>query len=311
MTTETNLNDPLTEWCGHSGAVVDVVSGQEIIECVRCGFRHVVPLPTVDSLIETYATEYYRDEKPAYLIHAGEDYEWATLNYRDRLDMLTAHLSVGQRSLLDIGSGPGLFLKFAADCGWRVHGIDPSIQAAAHTREMGLPVTQAFFGSENVGDLGTFDVVHMNNMLEHVPNPRELVEKASTHLSENGLICIGVPNDYNPLQEALRDKGGFDPWWIVPSHHLNYFTFDSLNRLLTAAGFRVLSQTTSFPMELFLLMGDNYVGDDALGRSCHNKRKQFELLLQRAGQGNLRRELYEVFAKLGLGREAIVIAQKA
>lgn len=311
MTIETNLNDPLTEWSGHSGAVVDVVSGQEIIECEHCGFRHVVPLPTVDALVETYATEYYGQEKPAYLIHAGEDYEWATLNYRDRLDILEAHLGDGQRSLLDIGSGPGFFLKFAADCGWRVHGIEPSAQAAAHTREMGLPVTQAFFGSKDIGELGPFDVVHMNNMLEHVPNPRELIENASTILSDNGLICVGVPNDYNPLQEVLRDKAGFDPWWIVPSHHLNYFTFDSLSGLLTSVGFRVLSQTTSFPMELFLLMGDNYVGDDALGRACHNKRKQFELLLQRAGQGNLRRELYEVFAKLGLGREAIVIAQKA
>lgn len=310
MTVQQKLNDPFTEWQDHAGVIVDVISGQEIIACETCGFRHVVPLPAIDDLQEVYKTEYYKDEKPNYLAHASEDYEWATLAYQDRLDLFTSHLQSDQRTLIDIGSGPGYFLKYAADHGWRVEGIEPSRQAARHTRELGLRVTEAFFGSDTLPQMGPFDVVHMNNMLEHVPNPKELVAQAAALTPIGGLICVSVPNDYNPLQELLRSQSGFDPWWVVPSHHLNYFTFDSLGDLLTANGFEIVSQTTSFPMELFLLMGDNYVGDDSTGRACHAKRKLFDLTLQHSGNGSLRRDLYQLFAKLGLGREAIVIGRK-
>ncbi len=311
MTIQSNNNNPITEWYGHSGPVVDVINGIEVIDCEACGYRHVIPLPSVEDLQETYAKEYYRDEKPTYLSHASEDYEWASLAYQDRLDIFESHLESSQRKLLDIGSGPGYFLKFASDRKWDVQGIEPSAQAAAHSRDMGLRITEGFFGPGSAQSLGEVDVVHMNNMLEHVPNPKELIKEATNLLAPEGLICISVPNDYNPFQEILRDRAGFTPWWVVPSHHLNYFTFKSLRSLLNSFGFKVIAETTSFPMELFLLMGDDYVGDAELGRACHNKRKQFDLLLERAGQGNLRRDVYELFAKLGLGREAIVIGKRA
>ncbi len=310
MTLQDKVNDLFTEWSGHSGPVVDIVSGSEIIDCALCGYRHVVPLPTEEELQETYAKEYYRDEKPTYLSHASEDYQWATLAFQDRLEIFKSHLPSDRRRLLDIGSGPGYFLKYATDCGWKAEGVEPSQQAAAHSQELGLKVTQAFFGPKTAPTLGTFDVINMNNMLEHVPAPRDLVCEAVSILKEGGLVCITVPNDYNPFQETLRDKAGLDPWWVVPSHHLNYFTFDSISQLMENAGLEILSQTTSFPMEMFLLMGDNYVGNDTLGRACHTKRKTFDLLLQQSGNGQLRRDLYALFAKLGLGREAIVIGKK-
>ena len=122
-------------------------------------------------------------------------------------------------------------------------------------------------------------------------------------------MCVGVPNDYNGLQEAVR-AGGAAPWWLAPPHHLNYFDFDSLSALLSKLGLEVMESLTSFPMELFLLMGENYVGNDTLGRSCHARRKQFDLSLEQAGLGHVRRKLYGALAKAGLGREAIIIARK-
>ena len=63
-------------------------------------------------------------------------------------------------------------------------------------------------------------------------------------------------------------------------------------------------------MEAFLMMGDNYVGDATLGRACHNKRKNFDLAFEKSGLTHLRREFYRSLAKLGIGREAVVIAVK-
>src|SRR5262249_51521984 len=123
-----------------------------------------------------------------------------------------------------------------------------------------------------------------------------------------GLVCVGVPNDYNALQKAVRASGAA-PWWIVPPHHLNYFDFDSMTALLTRMNLEVVETLTSFPMELFLLMGENYIGNDDLGRECHTRRKQFDLALEKAGLADVRRKLYGALAKAGIGREAIIVAR--
>jgi len=60
------------------------------------------------------------------------------------------------------------------------------------------------------------------------------------------------------------------PWWVAPPHHVNYFDAQSIQRVLKPR-FDIVSVDTSFPIDLFLLMGDNYVGpeNDAMGRACH------------------------------------------
>ena len=56
---------------------------------------------------------------------------------RDRLESFEALLPANRRRLLDIGSGPGFFLKSAASRGWNVLGVEPSRQAAAHAKRLG------------------------------------------------------------------------------------------------------------------------------------------------------------------------------
>ena len=119
-----------------------------------------------------------------------------------------------------------------------------------------------------------------------------------------------MPNDYNPLQNALRSCAGFEPWWIAPPHHLNYFGIQSLSALVTRTGFRVLAREGTFPMELFLLMGDDYVGNDELGRECHAKRMRLEQNLDQGGLGDLKRWLYESLAELEVGREVQLVARR-
>ena len=89
------------------------------------------------------------------------------------------------------------------------------------------------------------------------------------------------------------------------------FDIASLRRLLERCGFEVLHEEASFPIDLFLLMGDDYVGNDALGRACHGRRMAFERNLDRAGMGALKRELYRRLAGLGLGRTCVVTARRS
>lgn len=294
----------------HEGPVCDRVAGYDVIDCRGCGFRHVVPLPDAAALEAQYREAYYRDAKPDYLARAAADQAWARLAQVDRLELCAAHLPQGRRALIDIGAGPGFFLRTARDLGWTVLGVEPSAQAAAHARALGLEIREGFFGPELSAGLPASDLVHLHHVLEHVPDPAAILRLARGLLRPDGLICVTVPNDYNALQQALREAEGYAPWWLAPPHHLNYFDFDALARLLRRTGFTPLETTTSFPMELFLLMGETYVGDDAAGRRCHGRRVRLEQTLERARMGAVRRRLYQALAGIGLGRDATILARR-
>lgn len=293
----------------HKGQLIDHVDQFDIIDCVHCGFRHTLPIPAHEELIEVYEEQYYSTEKPDYIKRYEEDQEWWDLCYDDRYDYFEEHLPASRRKILDVGSGPALFLVRGKNRGWDVMGIEPSRQAAAYSKSLGLDIKNGFLTS-NTKDIGTFDVVHMGEVLEHVPNPLEMLEITHQLLNPGGYVCIVVPNDYNPFQKVLRDVDHYSPWWVAAPHHINYFEPSSLQHVLQRAGFDVVHTTTTFPIDLFLLMGDNYIGNDTLGKTCHAKRKRFELSLQKAGLKSLRKKLYQQFASLNLGREIIMYAKK-
>ncbi len=295
----------------HQGILKDSVGEYDIIDCEECGFIHATPIPSPEELKTIYQHEYYVDDKPLYIERFIEDLEWWKLAYGDRYDTFEALLPEGARRLLDIGSGPGYFLKHGQDRGWDVLGVEPSQQAQSHSTEvLGVNVLQKEFNREVASEIGSFDVIHLSEVLEHIPDPKYLLENAYQILAKNGLVCVVVPNDYNPLQEALRAGCGFEPWWLAPPHHINYFTFDSLSVLLEKCGFHIVLKEATFPIDLFLLMGIDYIGDDKIGRKCHEFRKQFELNMSKANSNSIKREMYRSFAKNNIGREIILIAEK-
>jgi SAM-dependent methyltransferase len=292
------------------GPLLDRRNDFDVIDCRTCGWAHVLPIPSQAQLESLYRAHYYATEKPLYLERFREDQAWWELTYKDRYESFESWLPAGRRRILDIGSGPGLFLLTGKKRGWTPVGVEPSQQAAAHSRAQGLEIVEKYLTPDAAGELGRFDVVHMSEVLEHLPDPAGIVRLAAELLDPGGIVCIVSPNDYNPLQQALRDADDYAPWWVAPPHHLNYFTPRSLRGLLERSGFEVLSVEGTFPIELFLLYGDDYVGNDALGRVCHGKRKRMELLLERAGLTALRRRLYRALIAEDVGREVMIFARR-
>jgi SAM-dependent methyltransferase len=270
----------------------------------------VVPLPTAEELDSVYRHEYYSVEKPLYVERYLEDREWWNAVYDGRYEVLERALPPRRRRILDVGSGPGLFLRRGADRGWKATGIEPSRQAAEHTRALGVEVVNAFLDAGTAKGLGKFDAIHMSLVLEHIPDPAAFLALVRGLLAPGGVLCVVAPNDYNPFQEALRRSCGHSPWWVAPPHHVNYFDFRSLSRLLRRTGLAVFHREATFPIDLFLLMGKDYVGNDALGRECHGGRKAFELSLLKNGDRALLSRLYASLARLGIGREAVLFARR-
>lgn len=294
----------------HTGPVIHTKNGFSIIDCQVCQFKHVYPLPTKKELAEIYQHDYYTTSKPFFIEQSEEDRQWWSLVFNERYEIFESLLQKKQRKLLDVGTGPGHFLSIGYERGWQTMGIEPSLQASEYAINHGLKVIQGFFDESSIKDLTSYDVIHANDVLEHIPDPIGFVKLAYKLLKNRGIICIAVPNDFNILQKKCVELKNITPWWIAPPHHLNYFDFQSLSLLLENNGFNVEYKDTSFPMEIFLAMGDIYTKDDELGRTCHKKRVQLESFLQDAGLSKLKRQWYNHMAEQGIGRHVILYARK-
>ena len=302
-----NIAERLLEVATHFGPVIATVDGRDVIECENCGFRHIDPLFTDAELKKFYDGEFYEKERPDYFERMEADKPWWMLRYSHYYDLLEAH-SPGRR-ILDIGSGPGYFLEAGRERGWQALGFEPSRVAADYTRERGLAVVNDFFSAAKARPHGSFDAISLSMVLEHVRDPIRLIEEARSLLAPGGVLLLISPNDFNPLQMTLWKELGFEPWWVNPKHHLNYFDTVSAGKFLKARRFDVLHLETSYPLENFLLAGRNYVGNPVLGRECHNERKAFETTLFLHDRPRLR-ALAASWAQQGIGREFIILGRK-
>jgi len=291
----------------HHGPAIATVDGYDVIECQACGFRHIDPLFTDAELKKFYEQEFYESERPDYFERMEADKEWWMLRYHHYYGLLEAH-APGRR-LLDIGSGPGYFLEAGRERGWQVLGFEPSSIAADYTRKRDLAVVNDFFSAAKAKEHGPFDAISLSMVLEHVRDPIGLIEEARSLLVPGGLLLLISPNDFNPLQITLWKQLGFQPWWVNPKHHLNYFDTASGDRFLKARQFEILHLETSYPLENFLLAGRNYIGNPALGRECHNERKAFEIALFRHDKPRME-ALASSWAAQGIGREFIILGKK-
>lgn len=292
----------------HAGPVVCTVGDIEVIDCEVCGFKHIVPLPTPEELQAFYEEEFYQSEKTNYLDEAHEDFAWKKVELSLRFEVAETLLTTSSKRLLDIGSGPGDFLAVGKELGWDCVGVEPSEVASSHAKSRGLTVHNAFFDQDLAQDLGSFDFIHMSEVLEHVAQPKPLVELAYSLLKPGGVMCVSTPNDFNPLQATVTHEFKKDDWWVVPDHHLNYFDFDSLERLLQTSGLSIEKRLTNFPMELFLLMGQDYTQIPSKGRELHGWRKNMDIALSK--QSETMEAFYSAMANAGFGRLAIAFASK-
>ncbi|MGH6933298.1 MAG: class I SAM-dependent methyltransferase [Dongiaceae bacterium] len=294
----------------HTGPIVDTIGSYTIIECLECGFRHVAPLPSDDEIERWYRDHHYSDSTRDRIDYYERDRDWWLIAFRDIYATIEQHVPSDWRNLIDVGCGTGIFLEVGSKQSWNVVGYEPNHVAAEHCRKKNLTIVESSFPSGATNNVQAVDVIHMRNVLEHVTNPKALVQAAMDRLNPEGLLVVGVPNDYNPLQRAVRIVNDVRPWWLAPPHHLNYFNFESLERFLLRSGLELVTRYTSFPIDIFLAMGDNYVDNPALGRSCHLRRVRFEQTMETAGETRTRRLLYHAIASAGLGRDAIVIARR-
>jgi hypothetical protein len=130
-------------------------------------------------------------------------------------------------------------------------------------------------------------------------------------LPEEGLLCITVPNDFSPLQQAFLKAKGHLPWFVYLPDHVNYFDFSTLNQTLNKVGFEIIDQTALYPMEMFLLQDLDYVENPDLGPIAHERRVMFEKNIKAAGMTDTLDHFYKTLASGGFGRDVMVVCRKS
>ena len=149
---------------------------------------------------------------------------------RQLLDEVGRYQPAG--SLLDIGCGFGHLLRLALDRDYDAVGLDASLAAAEFAQAaFGVEPIVGFFPGHEF-EAGSFDVVVMNHVLEHLPEPRSALSEVARALKPGGILAVGAP-DFDSL--VCRIRGAM--WQgIQPSQHVWQLSTRSILELAKAAG---------------------------------------------------------------------------
>lgn len=284
----------------------------KIVQDPRYGFLRADPTPTEAEIEQYYREEFYSSNRfnDSALDLQQEEREFFDCRWENMYRRCAALLGRSEFSLFDVGFGYAQALLYFRDKGVQVSGLDPAPQGVEYARAQGLDVHRA--GIEDFGCVGErrFDVVTILNVLEHLRDPAHtLLDLKSRLLMPGGLLVVEVPNEFNDFQVVADQEYGLDQWWVCPPTHLNYFSNDSLKSLLEQCGYEVIASEASFPLELFMLLGEVYVGNPDIGKDCHNRRVSFEALMRKHGKGAKLARFYEALAGLNLGRQVLMYAR--
>ena len=162
------------------------------------------------------------------------------------LDVLEQH--VAPSVILDVGCAAGLFLDVARNRRWRVMGVEISEHAASVAKERrGIEVRVGDVMDIDLPEHG-YDAVTMLDVLEHLPDPGELLQRVRPLIRPGGVLMLSLPNDHNltTMIAMLVHRVSFGLVSYPASrvhqiYHVTYFTPNTITRLLREHGFEVLA----------------------------------------------------------------------
>ncbi|MEM7207285.1 MAG: class I SAM-dependent methyltransferase [Pseudomonadota bacterium] len=152
--------------------------------------------------------------------------------------------SPGTVRVLDFGMGWGYWAHMAQSHGYDVTGLEYSENRLAHARSIGVNAVKHLSTGEQM-----FDFVLANQVLEHVPDPRQTLQTIAAHLAHGGIAHIRVP-DGRGVAKKIRAhgwSGEIEP--VHPLEHINCFTRPSLIRLARNCGLKPISPPLQVSMD--------------------------------------------------------------
>jgi len=156
---------------------------------------------------------------------------------------------LANKDILDLGCGTGGAARFLQPFGNRVSGINSSEEEAVIARQHMQQVLVADLDSlEKLPfTAGSFDVVLLGDILEHLKYPYALLTAVKAVLRPGGCIYVSLPNVANVVVRLnlLFGRFQYEDSGIMDVTHLRFFTRASACELVEAAGFTITRQDYS------------------------------------------------------------------
>lgn len=205
-----------------------------IRQCIADDLLYLNPQPG-----SIYAEALYNH--PSYFEEANDMYGHIV---NDELGAVTAgyrmkeisERTVSPKTFLEIGCGKGYTLDAAKKGGMSVYGIEFSETSVHALRARGLTVEQATLEDPipaAISEAGPFDVVALYSVLEHVPDPRSLLELLKPLVAVGGTLVIRVPR--------MSASGP----WLSLLDHFWHFTPAAMEKIAAVTGFTITDQFAS------------------------------------------------------------------
>lgn len=231
------------------------IDGREYreLKCGKCGLAWTDPVPEfTEPIEEIYDEGFYA---PSMLSPSRVESERRVVNsMADFVERL-----IPRSTFLDVGCGEGIHLALMRERGWDVRGVEVSRFAAEHARRAhNLDVfhgglTEAGFAPES------FALIQLRHVVEHLSDPRSVLQTAADLLQPGGMIRIDTPSgDFwrSGLGFAFRMIGNSLPAGarrfdasrvhLEPPMHLYCFTGSALRRLLTQCDLKVVKMIRTY-----------------------------------------------------------------
>ncbi len=214
----------------------------KLYRCSECRHLFLIKRWTPDEITKLYNDYYPRKkiEMNSYKNHKknGKLRGWINGEFSKAVNWVPPNSKV-----LEIGCGLGESLGYLKQIGCDAYGVDPekNLLIAANLFNYNVKIElfdSAYYESE------FFDVVIMDQVIEHVINPFECLQKIHRILKKNGTAIISTPNAEGWGTKIFRKKSII---WHTP-YHLNIFSKKS---------FQILIKKTNFTLESIKTITDS------------------------------------------------------
>jgi 2-polyprenyl-3-methyl-5-hydroxy-6-metoxy-1,4-benzoquinol methylase len=190
-----------------------------VVDCSACGLRFLSPRVAREDAGRLYGEASYWEE-------GGLERGYASYSVLEPLLVKTFVRRLrllpppgpGAR-LLDVGCGPGAGLAAATSLGYEAWGLDPSPAGVAAARDRFGDRVRLGRLSDRALPEGSFDVVTLFDVVEHLYDPRRLAPDLDAHLAPGGRVLIATPNC-----ESLLARFSGRRWvsYKIPEHVVFY-----------------------------------------------------------------------------------------
>ncbi len=207
----------------------------DIYPCPSCSVFYVSPQPTDIEIKKIYTGEYFeRGGKYEGDFPGGKG---ARRNHLNKLKYIQKYRPSKSGNILDVGCAKGGFLSIAKEEGYNVVGIDISEEASDFARnELNLDVRTSFLHEAKFPD-EHFDVITIWDVLEHLPDPNNILQEVCRILRPDGIIAFSTGD----IASFWAKITGSHWQLLTPPQHLFFFSIPSIRKILGRNYFQLLA----------------------------------------------------------------------